>query len=254
MLGLQYVPPQEWVSFSSQLYPGICPAPPCTLPGLKCGQICSGPTEQQYLGQENPSTIWHVHMLSRGSQKISFFLLFPPLSGLISWFIYTLHFKLDITLDRLNSFSTWCASSFMRFTLWSWRADFFLCYSEDAYDLTITVTVAECNVFVLLFDFHLHCLAPAEECKQAPLPGSAKRGGNNTMSSATYKDKSDQILWLGLWSMIFSLSINPPIIFLRNRLFGLQKENHNFPETNVMSSSVLTIKQSKPHNIQFTTT
>lgn len=46
------------------------------------------------------------------------------------------------------------------------------------YDLTISVSVAECDVFVLLFvDFHLHCFAPAVECKQAPLPGSAREGG-----------------------------------------------------------------------------
>lgn len=46
---------------------------------------------------------------------------------------------------------------------------------DEVQDLTISVSVAECDVFVLLFDFHLHCLAPAVECKQAPLPGSAKR-------------------------------------------------------------------------------
>lgn len=44
--------------------------------------------------------------------------------------------------------------------------------------LTVSVSVAECVVFVLLLDFHLHCLAPAPECKQDPLPGSVWRQGS----------------------------------------------------------------------------
>lgn len=32
-------------------------------------------------------------------------------------------------------------------------------------DLTISVSVAECAVVVLLFDFHIHFLAPALGCE-----------------------------------------------------------------------------------------
>lgn len=57
VLNLQHDPTQECGPFSSQLDPGKSPAPPHTLPGLKHRQICSEPSEQQCLGQENPSTI-----------------------------------------------------------------------------------------------------------------------------------------------------------------------------------------------------
>lgn len=65
------------------------------------------------------------------------------------------------------------------------------CLYQDVYDLTISVSVAECVVFVLLFDFHLHCLAPALECKQDPLPGSVKgEGGSyNQPDSIWYMQK-----------------------------------------------------------------
>lgn len=52
--------------------------------------------------------------------------------------------------------------------------------SNGMNDLTISVSVAECDIFVLLFKLHLHCFATAVECKQAPHPGSAKRGGKGT--------------------------------------------------------------------------
>lgn len=56
------------IRFSSQMQSGKVPAPTCTLPGLKHGQVCSEATEQQYAEGES-STIWHVHMQRNASQE-----------------------------------------------------------------------------------------------------------------------------------------------------------------------------------------
>lgn len=130
-------------------------------------------------------------MLRSAIQKCSVFFFFPPLSELISRynckpaqliFYFMLELIHAVYIKVMNG-------------------SFCLERTEDMYDLTIRVSVAECAVFVLLFDFHLHCLAPALECKQAPLPGSAKRLGAITQSAWLHKDMQNtflQILLNGL--------------------------------------------------------
>lgn len=69
-----YIPPwQKVVLASSQLHSGLNPAPSCSLPGLKHRKGCAEPTEQQYLGQDNPTTIWRVHMLSAEARNVRAF-------------------------------------------------------------------------------------------------------------------------------------------------------------------------------------
>lgn len=69
-----YIPPwQKVVLASSQLYSGLNPAPSCSLSGLKHRKGCAEPTEQQYLGQDNPTTIWLVHMLSAEARNVQAF-------------------------------------------------------------------------------------------------------------------------------------------------------------------------------------
>lgn len=79
-------------------------------------------------------------------------------------------------LHRLGSFNQ-CLSSFVQCTALHY-GDERLCLPHNERGLTVSVSVAECVVFVLLLDFHLHCLAPALECKQDPLPGSVQRQGS----------------------------------------------------------------------------
>lgn len=83
-------------------------------------------------------------------------LFFQYLTKLISKFMPT-------TGNNEQSFKTvayWCSFHCSK------------CQNECVHDLTIRVSVAECDVFVLLFDFHLHCHETAAEGKLAPPPGS----------------------------------------------------------------------------------
>lgn len=112
------------------------------------------------------------------ARNVQSFLFFPHLSELISRYIYLHPGSARFISARVHSCS-------LHLYIMVMNGSF--CLYQDVYDLTISVSVAECVVFVLLFDFHLHCLAPALECKQDPLPGSVKGdGGVHTISLTTY--------------------------------------------------------------------
>ena len=110
--------------------------------------------------------------------KVFNFFFFPPLSELISRYNCTSAQLIFYFILKLIH------AVYIKVK----NGSFCLDQSEDMYDLTIRVSVAECAVFVLIFDFHLHCLVPALECKQAPLPGSAKRLGAITLSAWLHID------------------------------------------------------------------
>lgn len=129
---------------------------------------------------------------------------------------------------------------------------FWLCQNEDVCDVTIRVSVAECVVFVLLFDFHLHCLAPAVECKRAPLPGSAKRGEGVIIQSAwihMVQAKMHLIKYYAATNKSLLLSRNLLIIFSSNPINCL-----SIICQEILKNHILNVLSSLKKDIQFTIT
>lgn len=141
------------------------------------GQTCSGPTEQQYAVQANPSTIWHVHMLWSISQ-----FLFPYLSPFLKQTticICRLYFMPDDMTDRLSLFLKAGPHLHLYITLMNCLTH----QHKPVWDLTISVSVAEWDVFVLLFAFHLHCLSPAAGKTNRFLSLDLLNGGDQMIQS-----------------------------------------------------------------------
>lgn len=105
-----------------------------------------------------------------------FFFSPPPLSELISRYLHT----------GLLHFSTSCWSSI--------QARYIMAVNDNSERETCVLTVRV--VVVLIINFHLHCLAPALECKQTPLPGSAKTHGRKNEIPA-WKNTTEWILYRG---------------------------------------------------------